>query len=321
MELDTTSEVDSLDSLISVDSESQGGESAGAEVPGRDAKGVTPGGGNTSTPPARVSGDPRGRAWSLTINNYDEKVLEEFKAYAKLECEKYTFQEEKGAEGTPHIQAALYFKSQRLFSAIKKKWPTAHIEKAKSWKALEAYCRKVDSRAGPVVTNMQRAKDPLEGKTLFTWQHDLVQKIKGEPDDRKITWIVNNGGGIGKTQLAKHLCLSYPGEVLYVNGAGADVRYGVTKFIEDGGHLRTCIFGFTKSMESRVSYEALEQVKDGIFYNTKFESKMVIYDPPHVIVFSNWLPDRSKLSADRWDVIVIDTEDGTDPQYPVDEFL
>ena len=43
-------------------------------------------------------------------------------------------------------------------------------------------------------------------------------------------------------------------------------------------------------------------VKNGILYNTKYVSEMRVCDIPHVIVFSNGEPDRSKLSADRWDV-------------------
>lgn len=60
------------------------------------------------------------------------------------------------------------------------------------------------------------------------------------------------------------------------------------------------IFDYTRSQEEYISYEALEAVKNGIFYNNKYESGMVVYNTPHVIVLSNFRPDLSKLSADRW---------------------
>jgi hypothetical protein len=44
----------------------------------------------------------------------------------------------------------------------------------------------------------------------------------------------------------------------------------------------------------------MENVKDGLFFSTKYESGMVRYNPPHVIVFANVPPDVTKMSADRW---------------------
>ncbi len=52
-----------------------------------------------------------------------------------------------------------------------------------------------------------------------------------------------------------------------------------------------------------VNYEVIESVKNGIVYNTKYESEMRVYKIPHVIVFSNERPDETKLSHDRWDII------------------
>lgn len=313
MELDTTSEFDSLDSLVSDDSESQQVE--------------TPGGGNITAPPGSLlpddyKPDARGRAWCFVVNN-PEEVLEDFERYVKLECEKYTYQLERGEKkGTLHIQAALYFKSQRTWGALVKRWPTAYIRKAKNWKDLEKYSRKVATRESEVKTNIRKVKDPMEGLTPYGWQAALIDEISGEPDARKIIWYHEPNGRAGKTTLAKSLCLRYPGEIMYVAGAGADVRYGVKKWLDDNeGNLKCVIFGFPRSMEQKISYEALEQVKDGIFYNTKFESGMAMFDPPHVVVFSNWAPDKSKLSKDRWDIREIDIDGHQVTQIDVEEFM
>ena len=37
-------------------------------------------------------------------------------------------------------------------------------------------------------------------------------------------------------------------------------------------------------------------------YIPKYESRSKRFPQTHVVVFSNWWPDRSQLSADRWDV-------------------
>ena len=57
---------------------------------------------------------------------------------------------------------------------------------------------------------------------------------------------------------------------------------------------------FTRDVEEYVSYQAIEAIKNGIFYNTKYESKMITYNSPHVIIFANFFPDITKLSSDRW---------------------
>ncbi len=51
-----------------------------------------------------------------------------------------------------------------------------------------------------------------------------------------------------------------------------------------------------------INYEIIESVKNGIIYNTKYECEMRVYAIPHVIVFSNEMPDETKLSRDRWNI-------------------
>ena len=61
-----------------------------------------------------------------------------------------------------------------------------------------------------------------------------------------------------------------------------------------------------------VNYGALEQLKNGLVYNTKYESGMRMFDTPHVVVFSNFPPDETKISPDR---VKLTTLGGT-PQGP-----
>lgn len=251
----------------------------------------------------------RGRAYILTWNNYKEEDVKYIEQYT-INCDKYGWQEEVGKEGTPHLQIALYYKNARTFDSVKKDFPKCHIENAKSLQAILKYCTKEDTRVGKPHTNA--VKDPLEGRTPRPFQQKIIDLISEEPDDRSIHWYVDTKGGIGKTSLAKHLCLKYPNKILYVTGKAADIKYGITSFIDAGNDLRACILDFTRSTENYISYEAIESIKNGIFYNTKFESKMVIYNSPHVICLANFPPDREKLSADRWVITNLDSELSTD---------
>ena len=54
-----------------------------------------------------------------------------------------------------------------------------------------------------------------------------------------------------------------------------------------------------------MNYGALEQLKNGLVYNTKYESGMRMFATPHVLVFSNFEPDRSKITEDRMVMVTI----------------
>lgn len=64
-------------------------------------------------------------------------------------------------------------------------------------------------------------------------------------------------------------------------------------------------FDFTREVEERVPYSVLESVKNRRIISTKYEPISLRLPMMHVVVFANFAPDRTKLSADRWDVIEI----------------
>lgn len=50
-------------------------------------------------------------------------------------------------------------------------------------------------------------------------------------------------------------------------------------------------------------YDILEAFKDGCFLSTKYESRMVVFEPVHLIVFANKKPcPDSSISLDRWNI-------------------
>ena len=92
-----------------------------------------------------MTSQDRGTCWSITINNPTEEDLKfQFPPGWKMEG-----QIELGNEGTQHYQGMLKTPQVR-FSAIKKYIPRAHIEKARSAAALEAYVHKTDTRVAEV---------------------------------------------------------------------------------------------------------------------------------------------------------------------------
>lgn len=256
----------------------------------------------------------RARIWGFTWNNYRPEEFEELKEWCKEQRAKdYAVNEETGETGTRHLQGHIEFTNARTFSSLKKRWNKAHWEVVRNKEAHAKYCRKPETRTGECFTKEPKVKSPLQGKILKPWQETIVKLMCEEPEERIVYWFHDKKGGQGKTSLAKHLCINYQGQVLYICGKANDVKYGISSFIqEDENNLKMCIFDFVRSSENFVSYQAIEEVKNGIFYNTKYESKMVVFNTPHVVIFSNFPPDLTKLSADRWRVTDLNIENGGD---------
>lgn len=90
-----------------------------------------------------VTMSQRSRAWSITINNPEEKDIEEFK---NLPYSYLCFEMEKGENETPHIQGFIYNKEPIRFNTLKNKLEKAHIEKCtKPPLANIRYCQKEDN--------------------------------------------------------------------------------------------------------------------------------------------------------------------------------
>lgn len=262
----------------------------------------------------------RGRNWALTINNWTDTEKNELEQFIKNECESGIFQPEIGEEGTPHLQTYLNFKNARTFTSIKKAFPRAHIEKVRNIKAYENYCKKQETKAGETFEFSKKrkrpaTKDPLENKELKPWQQEIIDMIEIEPDERTIHWYVDKKGNGGKSSLAKHLYLKYKGDIICVTGKASDIKYMIKQFLENEENiLKIIIFDFSRSQETFVSYQAIEEVKNGLIFNTKYECGMIDFNPPHVIIFSNFEPEKEKLSLDRWNIHYINKEE-------TDEFI
>lgn len=107
----------------------------------------------------------RASCWSITINN---PVVEEYERVLPPSW-KLEGQLEKGAEGTLHYQGMLKTPQVR-FSAVKKEFPRAHIEVARSATALKKYVNKEDTRVAHVRSI----------PTLFEYQTQIATKWNEE---------------------------------------------------------------------------------------------------------------------------------------------
>lgn len=258
------------------------------------------GGGNTKPPPSstETKASPQHRRWVWTENNPVVDKIDDLLA-SLAGAAKYVFSLEEGENETPHYQGYIEFKNAKTFNGVKKLLPRAHIAVAKGdWESNLKYCTKAPLK-GPWIKGFPEPvkSDIVEFKP---WQKKAFDLYLGKPHPRKIHWYWETTGGVGKTALAKHICLR--GDALYVSGKAADIKCAIAAWLHEGKPLKAVIWGLPRTSEEYVSYASLEEVKDGIFFNSKYESGMVMYATPHVFVFSNFQPDCTKLSQDRWDI-------------------
>lgn len=124
------------------------------------------------------------------------------------------------------------------------------------------------------------------------WQQKVLDIIDGPIHRRRIYWVLDPVGNMGKTFLATYAAVKYNAFVTE-NGKTADIKHGYNG-------ERTVIFDLTRSVEDRVNYEVMETIKNGRYFSTKYESTIKISEIPHVIVFANFDYDVTKMSQDRF---------------------
>lgn len=259
--------------------------------------------GNTKVPAVPPK---KARAWSITYNNPVETVEQFHKVIEASGAIKWIFQLEKApTTGTPHYQIGVYYQNPRVWP--QEDFPGCHIEYRKSWKAVVKYCSKVASRvAGPWGHGVPIPKPLKLITTFYPWQQRLYDLLKEEADDRKVLWLWEAKGCAGKTQFAKRFCNDFPMSIYVGSGSSADVKYAIAAMLEDGRPPEVVFYGVPRDGNDP-SFELLEVLKDGFFFSSKYESGMISFNPPHVVIFANRPPlSTSGLSEDRWQIECID---------------
>ncbi len=140
---------------------------------------------------------------------------------------------------------------------------------------------------------MSKQREEFADVVWRQWQWMLIRYLRDcEPCPRKVIWFCDTRGDSGKTFLSKYLCCEM-GAIRFENGKSSDLKYAYNG-------ERIVIFDLSRSQEDHVNYEAMESIKNGIMFSTKYDSTMKIFRPPHFVVFANFGPIYNKLSEDRW---------------------
>jgi len=243
----------------------------------------------------------RSRGWFLTLNNYTQHEINALIDCITNDGASYVVQEERGENGTPHLQGYVHWKHQIALRTLRQWNPRIHWERTRSIANAVAYCSDPAKRTGRIwssgfTVDTRDLRIILE-PNLYQWQQDLLTELRGEPDMRQVLWYVDVQGGCGKTALARFLVKNEPNTMFISSGSAKDIAYQV---IKSTSSPHTVVFNLPRSAEAGMSYAAVESLKDGIVFSGKYEGGAKLFPPPHVVIFANFLPDLTKLSQDRW---------------------
>lgn len=243
--------------------------------------------------------------WVFTYNNYIEDRLPGLGDLLKKKCTIVFYNKEIGESGTPHLQGYLKFKKKERPSEIFKDyqiwWQKAKGNIEENWH----YCSK-SVKQEEVITFIYGYKPKKELKIikdLRPWQEKLESILLEDPDDRGIIWVYEETGNVGKSAFSKYMVVKH--EALYITeGKKSDIINIVYNYVLNQD-LDIMILDVPRDNGNNISYKSLEEVKNGLICNTKYETGNKVINSPNIIVFSNSPPQINKMSMDRWQIYKI----------------
>lgn len=148
--------------------------------------------------------------------------------------------------------------------------------------------------------NRKRAAESVvvDMSNPYPWQDKAIRVADGPIHPRRIHWVVDPQGNLGKSHLGRYWSAHKKGflagkrkhDVHHAYAGQRIVFWDLTR--QDD----------TSEGEGRFIYSLIEEIKNGHFFSGKYDSSSCLWPSPHVFVFSNWEPDTTQLSADRWDI-------------------
>ena len=246
--------------------------------------------------------------YSITIFNTIDAHKDIFKFFSKI-AKKFVFQlEECPTTKSHHFQCYVNLKIKKRQVDLCKMLNSegfngAHcaIASDAGKERLKMYAMKEDSRLdGPWADHpIYMGSDLI--KKLRPWQRNIVEMLDKKPHDRRIWWYHDEVGGKGKSSLAKYMYYHHKIITLKVAKA-SDIINLVFKMPSQ----KMYIFDVQRTTRKDLMldmYSAIEEVKTGYVVNTKYETGVKLFDRPHIIVFSNYMPDKGRLSKDMISVV------------------
>lgn len=240
-------------------------------------------------------------------------TLDQLLHWCTSNCKRWCFQRERGADtGYEHFQCRISLRSKKrlatMITWMSNTMPGIHVSptaNATYYKGDEFYVMKEDTRIeGPWSDRTHVDISNLPTRLRATpnwrpWQQTVVSMIEQPPDDRTINVVVDTSGNNGKSFLTMWLMSRNLAERIPQQKDGRDIMRMIMNC-----PIRTCYFidlpRATPNKDSNALYTAIEEIKNGYCYDDRYRFERQIFEPPHIWVFSNQIPDSNLVSRDRW---------------------
>lgn len=265
--------------------------------------------------------------WMLTIPK-KKMSFHKLKKILIITCKKWTIGIEKGENGYEHYQCRVRFKTERNLEQVLELFNESTTELQVSIRKSAFRFRIIyipdDGHDSGIYGTIAKSDDNIYEQKSGKWYSESnadicefrcrgINNIQGsilrrtrKQGDRGITVVYDRVGGHGKTWLMKHLYAKGDTTIVppTIASAGRMIAWCY------GQKAKTYIIDLPRniSTKERSLWTAIETIKDGIFYDDRYYSKIRIQKNPTVIVMTNVLPPRSLLSDDRWDIIDIERD-------------
>jgi hypothetical protein len=226
---------------------------------------------------------------------YSRHVWRSLQAWLEeQDCHKWVVAKETGRGGYRHIQArfAVAELEGERWEAFKRRFPEAHIEKASdTWE--------YERKEGRYLTS-DDTKEIREQRfgALRPAQEGAIEALERTNDREVLVWY-DKEGNQGKSWLCGHLYET--GKACYVPPT-IDTVKGLIQWVTSAYRGEPYIvIDIPRSWKwSEQLYCAIESIKDGLVYDTRYVSRIRNIRGVKVLVLTNTLPKLDKLSQDRW---------------------
>lgn len=127
---------------------------------------------------------------------------------------------------------------------------------------------------------------------FYPWQVELYHMLTTEePHERKIYWYIDFKGNAGKSTFVDYYRARHRAKKI-TGGKINDLCYSYD-------YEPVVFFDFARGKETQYLNGFIEDLKNGFLFSAKYRSFDKTFRVPHVIVFSNKLPEPDSFSLDR----------------------
>lgn len=244
--------------------------------------------------------------WDLTVF-YDD--IENFKSFLKEHCKKWCFQQEQCPKtGKLHLQVRISLKKKLYFNGVKKlfeQFNNPHLS-ATFGKTFTKFDKDYVSKDATRIAGPWADDDPVPKyvpvqyriEKLKPWQ----ETVQNSPiDPRSINVIYDEHGNIGKSTLVGYLCCKDKAQSIPFCNDFRDIM----RMIMDKPKSSIYLIDLPRAIKKDKLYQlyaGIEIIKGGYCFDDRYKFEEMWFDTPSIWVFTNILPDRELLSADRWKI-------------------